>query len=43
MINNSRYNPATKKSSGRRNHFIRRNKMKWYQGAISSQKIGKRR
>ena len=41
MTDNSRYNYATKKSSGRRNHFIRRNMMKWYEGARSNQEIGK--
>ena len=37
----SGYNPTTKKSSGRRNHFTRRNTMKLYQRTRSGQRISK--
>ena len=43
ITNNSRNNPAKKKSSGRRNHSTRRNKIEWYQRARSNQEIGKKR
>ena len=43
ITNNSRNNPAKKKSSGRRNHSTRRNKIEWYQRARSNQEIGKKK